>query len=117
VIFHIAIRADWEAALHIGSYAPPSLGAEGFIHCSTRAQIISTANLFYRGRRDLMLISIDETRLGAPLSYEAPASAQDARAASLFPHIYGALNLDAVTGADPFPCSSDGSFELPSVVS
>jgi uncharacterized protein (DUF952 family) len=117
MIFHIAIRADWDAALHIGHYAPPNLDADGFIHCSTRAQIIDTANLFYRGRRDLMVISIDETRLAAPLRYEAPANPSDARASSLFPHIYGALNLEAVTSASPFPCSADGSFLLPSIVS
>jgi uncharacterized protein (DUF952 family) len=116
VIFHIAIRADWETALRIGHYAPPSLDKDGFIHCSTHAQIIDTANLFYRGRRDLMLINIDETRLVALLRYEAPASANDARAASLFPHIYGSLNLEAVTSANPFPCSADGSFLLPPVV-
>ncbi|HEX4208886.1 MAG TPA: DUF952 domain-containing protein, partial [Candidatus Binataceae bacterium] len=99
MIFHIAARAEWKAALREGAYMPASLAAEGFIHCSTREQIITTANLFYRGRHDLMLIVIDEGRLTAPMRYEAPVTANDVRAASQFPHIYGALSLDAVIRA------------------
>ena len=114
MIFHIAVLADWQAALLIGSYVPPSLDTEGFIHCSTRAQIIGTANLFYWGRTDLVLLNIDETRLAAPLRYETPASANDVRAALSFPHLYGPLNLDAVRGVHPFRCAADGSFQLPS---
>jgi uncharacterized protein (DUF952 family) len=116
MIFHIAVRAEWEAALREGKYAPPSLDAEGFIHCSAREQIIGTANLFYKGRTDLILLGIDEGRLAAPLRYEAPADAKDVRATVKFPHIYGALNLEAVTWAVAFPCSADGSFELPTGV-
>ena len=116
MIFHIAVHADWEAARRSGNYAPPSLEMDGFIHCSTRAQIIDTANLFYRGRTDLTLLSIDESLLTPPLRYEAPASPNDARGASRFPHIYGSLNLEAVTSADQFPCSADGSFALPPAV-
>jgi uncharacterized protein (DUF952 family) len=113
-IFHIAIRAEWELAARNGSYAPPSLIAEGFIHCSAREQIIATANLFYRGRTDLILLTIDESRLSAPPRYEAPANADDVRATLRFPHIYGPLNFDAVISAEPFPCGAGGGFELPS---
>jgi uncharacterized protein (DUF952 family) len=113
MIFHLAVHADWEMATRQGIYAPPSLAAEGFIHCSTGEQIIDTANLFYRGRGDLILLSIEESRLVAPLRYEAPGTMNDARAALRFPHVYGRLNLDAVTAAVPMPSGHDGSFELP----
>ncbi len=43
---------------------PPSLDAEGFIHCSTIAhQAIETANLYYRGQHDLLVLRIDERKL------------------------------------------------------
>jgi uncharacterized protein (DUF952 family) len=113
MIFHLAVRAEWEAAMRKGIYAPPSLAVEGFIHCSAGEQIIDTANLFYRGRDDLILLTIDESRLAAPLRYEAPAAINDARAALRFPHIHGPLNLEAVTAAVPIACGPGGSFELP----
>lgn len=128
MIFHIAVATEWEAALGDGAYRPPSFAAEGFIHCSTREQVIATANLYYRGRRDLVLLSIDENWLTAPLRYETPIAPADVRAAqrfphaigandgrenSRFPHIYGPLSLDAVVRTEAFPCSADGSFELP----
>jgi uncharacterized protein (DUF952 family) len=113
MIFHIAVGTEWDAAISDGIYAPASLAAEGFIHCSRSEQIITTANLFYRGQQGLMLLLIDETKLVAPLRYETPAVPTDLRAAQSFPHIYGRLNLDAVVRAEAFPCSANGSFELP----
>lgn len=113
MIFHIVLGAEWERARRDGSYAPPSIAIEGFIHCSTREQIIGTANRFYRGRNNLVLLVIDETRLAAPVRYETPLSGGDARQAMCFPHIYGPLNLDAVREAVPFPCDAGGEFQLP----
>lgn len=117
MILHILRRHEWDLALRHGSYRPPSLDAEGFIHCSAIEQAIDTANLLFRGAADLLLLRIDETRLVAPLRFEAPATADDARPNTRFPHIYGALNLDAVVDAIEFPCADDGSFELPARVS
>ncbi len=112
MIFHILRRDEWERALRSGSYAPASLRDEGFIHCSTVEQAAATADLFFRGQSDLLILSIDEARLAAPLKCEAPAG-DDARPAMLFPHIHGPLNLDAVVEVHDFPCRVDGSFELP----
>ena len=50
MILHIAKREEWEEAVRRGSYAPASLHGEGFIDCSTPAQVIDPANRFYRGR-------------------------------------------------------------------
>lgn len=113
MILHILKRSDWENALRQGSYRPCSLDTEGFIHCSTIDQAVDTANLLFRGAPDLLLLRIDETRLVATLKFEAPATTGDARPSAWFPHIYGALNLDAVIDAVEFPCDADGSFQLP----
>ncbi len=113
MIFHLAGRAEWEAARAAGSYAPASLDREGFIHCSTRAQLAATANAWFRGRRDLIVLRIDEARLDAPLRYEAPKAPGDARAAERFPHLYGPLRPDAVIEVVEFPCDANGAFELP----
>ena len=115
IILHITTRAAWDAARAAGSYRAPSLDAEGFIHCSTPAQTVATANRYFRGRGDLVLLCIDESRL-ADVRYEPPAvigGAPDPRAGELFPHAYGPLALDAVVRVVPFPCNPDGSFALP----
>jgi len=113
MILHILRGNEWALALRQGSCRPQSLDDEGFIHCSTSDQAINTANLLFRGAPDLLLLGIDERRLVATLKFEAPATAGDARPSARFPHIYGALNLDAVIDTVEFPCDADGSFQLP----
>lgn len=116
MILHIATVADWDAARTAGSYRPASIEHEGFIHCSTAAQVIGTADRYFRGRDDLVLLYIDETRVAGELRYEPPAvisGAADQRADELFPHLYGPLALEAVVRVVRFPCRSDGSFALP----
>jgi len=109
-IFHIATRDDWAAAQAAGAYAAASLDLEGFIHCSTAAQVGSTANAFYRARDDLVLLSLDEERLTSELRYEAPATVAHEGDGELFPHLYGPLNLDAVSAVKPLVPGTDGEF-------
>jgi uncharacterized protein (DUF952 family) len=96
-----------------GTYAPGSLLDEGFIHCSTIAQVIDTANRLYRGHDDLILLLIDESRLEAELKYEEPAMMRAESAGELFPHLYGELIVDAVVRVVELRCEADGSFQLP----
>lgn len=117
MIYHITSRANWAVAQTSGHYRAPSLESEGFIHCSTRAQVLKVANDFYRGQTDLMLLCIDENLLGAPLIWEAPAHPNRDKSASaadrsLFPHVYGVLNLDSVVAVLDFPETESG-FSLP----
>ena len=39
-IYHITPRQDWEKASSEGTYRADSLETEGFIHCSTSAQLV-----------------------------------------------------------------------------
>ena len=96
-----------------GTYAPASLRDEGFIHCSTLAQVIDTANRFYRGQDDLFVLCIEESLLKAVLKYEAPRMDHGESSGELFPHLYGELNLDAVVRVAKLPREADGSFQLP----
>jgi uncharacterized protein (DUF952 family) len=116
ILFHIASRTDWDAASAAGVYRPASLDSEGFIHCSTAAQVVGSADRYFRGRGDLVLLCIDEARVAGALRHEPPAvigGAPDSRASELFPHLHGPLALDAVIRVVPFPCRADGSFALP----
>lgn len=109
-IYHITTRDQWQAARAAGEYRAESLDAQGFIHASTRGQVVDTANLVFRGLGGLVLLCIDESRISAPVKYEAPDGPGHREGAGLFPHIYGPLNLDAVTRVLEFPCGEDGTF-------
>lgn len=111
IIYHITGKTDWEAARVAGAYTADSLASEGFIHCSTAEQVLATASRIFRGRRDLVLLCVDSTRVNAEIRYENLEGG-----ASLFPHIYGALALDAVTAADDFPPQADGGFAMPAAL-
>ena len=107
-LLHITSREDWETARKVGIYLADSLEQEGFIHCSTFEQIISTANRFYRNCRDLVVLVIDAERVKAPIQYENLEGGQP-----LFPHIYGSLNCEAVIAAVALVPDEAGWFELP----
>lgn len=72
------------------------------------------ANAFYRGRRDLVLLEIDPARLGAPLRHEAPVDPStgevDPASSDRFPHVYGAIELDAIVAASDVVPRADGTF-------
>lgn len=117
MIYHIASRAAWAEAEKRQQYSAPSLESEGFIHCSTRDQVLDAANAWYRDHADLLLLCIDESRLGAELRWEAPAHPNPAPArqeteSERFPHLYGVLNLDAVVAVIDFNETESG-FALP----
>ena len=107
MILHITSRGEWAAAVRAGAYTAPSLATEGFIHLSQPHQVAGVANAVYRGVPDLVLLCVDAERLTAPLRYE-----QGEHADERFPHLYGALDVAAVTDVVAFPEGPDG-FSLP----
>ena len=109
MIWHITTPDGWLKAKTNGEYRADSLQSEGFIHCSTIVQIAATANRFYAGQTGLIVLCIDENKVAAAVRYE------DLNAGDLFPHIYGALNLDAVVMASAYEPGSDGLFVTPIV--
>ena len=116
-IYHITTRDAWQQAQADGEYTAPSLDSEGFIHCSAAAQVVQVANAFYRNVPNLVLLCIEPERLSGQLKWEAPAHPEGHNAptdsdAMLFPHVYGAINLDAVTEVLDFPQGENG-FVLP----
>ncbi len=116
MITHLTTRDAWLAARQTGVYTTPSLRSEGFIHCSRPDQIVKVANAFYAGQSGLVLLVIDPSRLTGELKWEPPVHPAPGRAPvtdDLFPHLYGPLNLDAVTSVLDFPPDETGLFHLP----
>lgn len=161
MILHLVSTHDWNAAPPDQPFTPKAYAADGFIHCTFGdALMLSVANRFYKSQPgEFLAIAIDETRVSAPVKWEAPAGPGEspaapgeapsasgvspavpgapakpamaetpgaalppeaeaefgaapagAQAAPLFPHIYGALNRDAILGARRLLRQPDGSF-------
>ena len=111
LILHITTAPEWAAAQKSGEYRAPSLETEGFIHCSTPAQVVHVGDWFYRDIPDLLLLCIDADELTSEILWEASADAF----AGEFPHVYGPIALDAVRAAVPWT-RGDNGFEVPEAV-
>ena len=104
-IYHLALADDWRAARATGVYRISTRGLTleqvGFIHASYAHQIAATYQRFFADAGPLKLLIIDPQRLaalGLPLQAEpAPGSAE------LFPHVYGALPVEAVLQVEAYP--------------
>lgn len=95
MIYHVTTSEEWEQAQSTGAYEAASLSVEGFIHCSTEKQVDGVLQRYFAGKKDLVKLFIDESKLAAPLKYELAPSVNEA-----FPHVFGKINLDAVVAVD-----------------
>ena len=110
-ILHITSKPAWDAARQNGFYSAPSLETEGFIHCSMPAQVVGVAERYYANERGLILLVLDSERIRPEIRYEAGTDKPD----ELFPHIYGPINLEAVTRVVDFVPDYSGNWILHSL--
>jgi release factor glutamine methyltransferase len=103
MLLHLCTHAAWQAAQEMGGYQPASLSTDGFIHLSRPDQILKVANTFYRGLPNAILLWIDPARLIAPLCWEPTDG-------DVFPHLFGALNLEAVVATTDLLPDLDGIY-------
>jgi glutathione S-transferase len=104
-IYHLALADDWQAARARGEYRISTRGLTleqvGFVHASYAHQIAATHERFFADAGPLKLLVLDPHRLaalGLPLRAEpAPGSGE------LFPHVYGALPVEAVLQVENYP--------------
>lgn len=103
MIYKICPAALWNEAVSVGAFrgAPVDL-QDGFIHFSTADQVAETAAKHFAGQTDLVLLHVDTASLGDRLKWEP------SRGGALFPHLYGALELDAVRKVEPLPLGPHG---------
>lgn len=92
VIYHLTTLQEWEKAQDKGYYDPPSFQNEGFIHCATHEQLDHVMEKHFQKHENLVKLVIDPHRLTTQqLRYDINGENQE------YPHIYGPLNLEAVT--------------------
>ena len=91
ITFHLVARDVWEMQREGDAYVPEAFAADGFVHCTDgEANVIDTANRYYqRDARAYVVLSIETDVLTSPVRYED--------AARTFPHVYGPIEVAAVT--------------------
>ena len=107
-LYHLALAEDWDptAAAYRGSTLGRSFAEEGFVHCSTAEQLQATADRFYTGRSDVLLLTVDPRLLTDEIRIEGG-----------FPHLYGPLPTVAVVAATRVPIGPDGRLQLAALLS
>jgi uncharacterized protein (DUF952 family) len=107
-IYKICPASAWREAERQGVYRGSADDIrDGFIHFSTASQVAETAGKHYAGQTGLFLIAVDADTLGNALRWER------SRNDELFPHLYGELDLGAVTGVLDMRARSDGTHDIP----
>ena len=110
MILHCTTRTAWTAALARGSYVAASLQTQGFIHFSTIDQVVEVADRLFRGQRDLVLLCVNTDRLVPEVRYENLEGGT-----TLYPHVYGPIDVNVVMNVVDFPPKEDGTFQLPRI--
>ena len=105
--YHLVSRQAWEAADPRRPYLPASFPAEGFVHCTDGAEeLAATANRYFSAHDgELLALVIDRQRLTSPVRYEDPRN--------VYPHIYGPVQREAITGVRPMQRDSTGAWLPP----
>ncbi len=107
-IYKICPASAWREAERQGVFRGSAVDiSDGFIHFSTASQVEETARKHFAGQTGLFLIAVDVDALGAALRWER------SRNDELFPHLYGELDLGAVTGVLSIRARSDGFHDIP----
>ncbi|WP_395359900.1 DUF952 domain-containing protein [Streptomyces sp. YH02] len=102
MLLHVVPLADWSAAPD-APYTPASLAAEGFVHCSPdEAAALAIVDARYQDvMGPLLVLVIDEERLAGEVRWEGSGG-------TLFPHVYGPIERDAVTSVLEVRRDADG---------
>jgi uncharacterized protein (DUF952 family) len=96
ILYKICPATLWRDAERDGVFRGSEVDRQdGYIHFSSAAQAVETAAKHFAGQADLLLVRVNAGRLGARLKWEP------SRGGALFPHLYGDLDLVAVTRVDP----------------
>lgn len=94
-VYRLATRAEWFAAREAGVVPSRDIDKrDGYMHLSTREQVIETANIHFPGEKGLLALEILLAPIASEVKFErAPKRGED------FPHLYGALRAEHVARA------------------
>lgn len=86
----------WDEAQKMGEYRQSTINSTldevGFIHATSPDQTITVLNRHFTDRNDILCLVVDLNKVKSEVKFEGPLSGKG----GLYPHIYGALNTDAI---------------------
>jgi uncharacterized protein (DUF952 family) len=106
-VFHLTTPAEWAEARRAGRLVPQGFADEGFVHCSTLAQLVGTIERHLSGVDELAVLELDLDRLGGDLRWE------ESRPGERYPHLYRPLEAGDVIASFTWHRGPDGGVELP----
>jgi uncharacterized protein (DUF952 family) len=109
MIYKIVSKSEWGSAEAAGVFSGSAVDLEdGYIHFSSRDQVVETAAKHFAGQEDLLLVSVSEDKLGDSVRWE------ESRGGQLFPHLYGDLMTTVVDEVIDLAIDQDGNHQFPS---
>ena len=124
-IYHLTPASYYHCQPENQPYQTETLAQEGFIHCTAGAEkLIEVANIYFANfRDDLLVLEIDPAQLTAPLIFEPPIPPINAPVVTeetstshlntLFPHIYGPLDRQAILSCFALQRDQAGRWQMP----
>jgi len=109
--YKIVSKATWDAQVEAhGCFLGTPLDlSDGFIHLSAPGQVKETAQKWFKGQRNLIMIAVDLYRVSGDVKWEPSRNNQ------LFPHIYGAITRESAKWIRELSLAADGeTFHYPS---
>lgn len=103
-VYRLATREEWFIARETGVVPARDIDhKDGYMHLSTRAQTLVTANIHFADTDDLLALEIPLGPIAALVRFElAPKRGEE------FPHLYGALRASHVLRAIDLVRSENG---------
>ncbi len=89
-IYHIVTPEVWQKFKDRKFYEAESLTTENFIHCSYAEQLEGVLQRYYQNANRVLILTIETEKLTPKLVAEPSTGGE------IYPHIYGAINTDAI---------------------
>lgn len=114
-IYHLVTETAFRSQVRGDIYRPASFGQEGFIHCAGEPDtLLKVANDYFASVEEpVLVLTINIAQVQPEVKFEPPApllggGTSHLQGGLLFPHIYGPLNLEAITSLGVLQKSAEG---------
>lgn len=103
LIYKLFRPSEWDTLVRDGvTQGAPIDIADGYVHFSTAAQVVETAQRYFSDVEDVVLVAIESGLLGEALVWEP------SRGGDLFPHLYREMRMQDVAWHKVLPLGPDG---------